>query len=282
MGWRAISSSFLILPPPSPFLSHHHVHCIRIYSYKDQNTLRFIASATIGRTECFKSNQNDDAFDNFEDYDDDGHFTINSRRRRRRRRWMWSDDDWETMNRKSSSSSSSSSGGGGLEEVIDSIWILKVFKSYGWLLPFIIISFLLNSGPKAFLMAFSLPFGFSLLLLAYDNLSGKTLGRRERNRNRRRKPFVGFGKTEEQEDIGGAENENTRRYQSWMDADDDSFGGWDELQGTKSTTTAFRTKKGSKRRSVGNNKSSMMDQSDTPLLLRLLVALFPFLNPLLD
>ncbi|XP_043697445.1 uncharacterized protein LOC122648276, partial [Telopea speciosissima] len=83
------------------------------------------------------------------EYDED----LGFRKRRKQQRSWWQDNSWSEMDQQP----------GVLEEAIDSIWIFKVFKSFGWLLPAIIVSLLLDTGPKAFLMAMALPLGQLLL-----------------------------------------------------------------------------------------------------------------------
>ncbi|XP_059446165.1 uncharacterized protein LOC132177739 [Corylus avellana] len=78
--------------------------------------------------------------------------------------------------------------GGIFEEVFDSFWIFKVFRSYGWTLPPIILSWLLASGPKAVLMALVLPLGQSVVSLAFEKLWGRKRSRPKRKSRMRRKP----------------------------------------------------------------------------------------------
>lgn len=204
----------------------------------------------------------------------------------RRRRW-WSDRNSEDGLEEEFESYDDGDEDG--EKLWDKIWIFKVFRSYGYLLPAIIASMLLATGPKAFLMALALPLGQSVISLAIDWLWRP--GRKEP----RRKPFSrsspDFRKQEWDENV---DDEHRRRvYQSWVSADVDlndgmaggserhSFGGWDELDQRRGQ--ARQPAPGSERSShssqVKLGKLSMERRyGDTPLFLRLLIAVFPFLG----
>ncbi|MED6123981.1 hypothetical protein PIB30_054668 [Stylosanthes scabra] len=199
---------------------------------------------------------------------------------RSKRRW-WSDEPPDI---------DEGSGGGVWEEVIDSIWIFQVFKSYGWALPFIIASFLLSTGPKAFLMALALPLGQSSLQLAFEKLWGQSDSKPKRKYRTRRKPR-GMNSTTVDEEA--EENPRTRMgttgYQSWVVEENNgsaadggsqespSFGGWDDIERSRSTRPS-RVMDGSRKTPKKAGRLSRREgKSDTPLLLRLLIAVFPFL-----
>ncbi|KAG0454203.1 hypothetical protein HPP92_025507 [Vanilla planifolia] len=173
----------------------------------------------------------------------------------------------------------------GSERLWDKIWIFKVFKAYGYLLPAIIASMLLASGPKAFLMALAVPLGHSAISIAMEKLQG--------DKRHRRKPFSSsrseFGKQGKDE---WSDFRKSDVYESWVEADvglDDkrvseseppNFGGWDELDGRRVDArwqpngSNGSTKSGH----AMSSKFSKKSYGDTPLLLRLLVAMFPFLG----
>lgn len=170
---------------------------------------------------------------------------------------------------------------------------LKVFRSYGWTLPFIIISLLAATGPKAFLMALALPLGQSALSLAFDKIWGRTERKRKRKfRSRmRRKPSVNNAndvETDEEKDEGQETRKQRTGYQSWVangPVDNSGqegaakFGGWDDLERLRSAQRPSKMKSGSGRRTAEKGKLSRRERkSDTPLLLRLLIAVFPFLG----
>ncbi|XP_077249512.1 uncharacterized protein LOC143889214 [Tasmannia lanceolata] len=178
----------------------------------------------------------------------------------------------------------------------DNIWFFKVLKPYGWMLPAIIISMLLTTGPKAFLMALALPLGQSALSLAFDKLWGKARGGPKPKAKTRRKPFARASSDIEWE--MGEEEENSESkgmpgYQSWVATDNGvvekgekgvdqrrpSFGGWDELD-RRGAAAKGPTRRAP--RTVGGQKKGKLTRRgrnrDVPLLLRLLIAVFPFLG----
>ncbi|XP_050239191.1 uncharacterized protein LOC126688516 [Quercus robur] len=223
-----------------------------------------------------------------EDEDEGSEFGFGGRwnkKKKKKRRW-WSDD--------SSYSPETEEGPGGIfEEVIDSFWIFKVFTSYGWALPAIIASWLLATGPKAFLMALALPLGQSALSFAFDKLWGKTQSKTKRRSRMRRKPAASTASSVEMGAEEQGESQETRKgkvgYQSWIVGNDGSasngggdapkFGGWDDLDRSRSAWRASRKTGGSRKTPTDNGKlSGKVRKSDTPLLLRLLIAVFPFLG----
>ncbi|XP_065862930.1 uncharacterized protein [Euphorbia lathyris] len=183
-----------------------------------------------------------------------------------------------------------------LEEFIDSLWILKLSKFYGWTLPPIIISFLIANGLKAFLMALALPVGLSVVSFVFQKLSGRTRSKprpRRRARKRRKQPFVSYpsdvGRVDKEEgrqetiegngvprtrvvnDDGSVKNEKKEAASS--------FGGWDELGGMEPVRRRTPRKAAQNRRkpSMNGKLGKRRVESDAPLLLRLLIAVFPFL-----
>ncbi|CAA7393189.1 unnamed protein product [Spirodela intermedia] len=185
------------------------------------------------------------------------------------------------------------------EQPWDNIWIFKVFRAYGYLLPAIIASLLLASGPKAFLMALALPLGQSVLSLAVDKLWGSSAGGsgaggRRQSRSRRKKQSdggaAGFRRRSSEEEKGsGFRAREARR--PWAAPEGESaasaqdYGGWDEL----SSLGGWTPGKGAVSRSpsqaaappppVRKGKLSRRERGgEVPLLLRLLVAIFPFLG----
>lgn len=168
-----------------------------------------------------------------------------------------------------------------------------MFRSYGWTLPPIILSWLLASGPKAFLMALVLPLGQSALSLAFEKLWGGTRRRPKRKSRMRRKPSASTVRNVETEAEEQDESQETRKgkvgYQSWVAGNDGpvsnggqdapNFGGWDDLDRSEFARRANRMTGGSRQTTTEKRKlSSRKRKSDTPLLLRLLIAVFPFLG----
>jgi uncharacterized membrane protein len=168
-----------------------------------------------------------------------------------------------------------------------------VFRSYGWTLPPIIISWLLASGPKAVLMALVLPLGQSVVSLAFEKLWGRKRSRPKRKSRMRRKPSASTVSGVETEAEEQDESQETRKgkmgYQSWVAGNDGpvsnggqdapNFGGWDDLDRSGFARRAYRMTGGSRQTTTEKGKLSRRERkSDTPLLLRLLIAVFPFLG----
>lgn len=170
---------------------------------------------------------------------------------------------------------------------------MQVFRSYGWTLPVIISSLLLASGLKAFLLALAIPLGQSALSLAFQKVWKRTQNKPKRKGKARKKPRgtaaynVDLNKKKE-------ERQKSRKgemgYQTWV-ADNDapadkstqnspSFGGWEELD--RDRDTQFKKKSAQtadgKQKTLKSKLSRREGRSDTPLLLRLLIAVFPFLG----
>ncbi|XP_031098199.1 uncharacterized protein LOC116002241 [Ipomoea triloba] len=182
-----------------------------------------------------------------------------------------------------------------IDEFLDSIWILKVFQSYGWTFIPILLSILISSGLKAFLMALALPVGQSVLTFSFQKLWAVALNKprrknkkRPRNRtpinnNVRRKgqrPSTRNGKT-------GYRPGTTRVYDSPSRNDQDAptFGGWDELIDQRRDfnmeppMTSPRPSVGPSRTATEKGKLNRSGRENgAPLLLRLLIAVFPFLS----
>ncbi|KAI3459588.1 hypothetical protein Pfo_016251 [Paulownia fortunei] len=186
-----------------------------------------------------------------------------------------------------------------LEDYIDSIWIFKVFGSFGWMLPPIIVSLLLATGPKAFLMALALPLGqstFTFALQRFQNrgkikpkLKKKTKKGRSRAYSSRKAKF------EEAAEWIGSQGPRKKKkgYQSWISKDEVSvsssdrnssnFGGWDELDAGMESNIGSSRRAAKKSRGLRGTpgekgKNRRLSESDGPLLLRLLISIFPFLS----
>nr|AFK48698.1 unknown [Medicago truncatula] len=211
--------------------------------------------------------------DEEEEYDDDEFG--------KKRRW-WSDEYTEETEEEGNS--------GILEDALDSLWILKVFKSYGWTLPIILASWLLSTGPKAFLMALAIPLGQSALALAFEKLWGRTESKPKRKyRMKRKRRNVNDSRVEEEPEENQKTNTRKTGMQSWVvenngsvdsgSRDAPSFGGWDDSERARPTTRRSQARKGSQRMNVEGGRLSRRERkSDTPLLVRLLIAIFPFLG----
>ncbi|CAI8582918.1 unnamed protein product [Vicia faba] len=199
----------------------------------------------------------------------------------KKRRW-WSDESPEETEEGYS---------GAWVDALDSLWILKIFKPYGWTLPIILASWLLSTGPKAFLMALAIPLGQSALALAFEKLWGRTESKpKRRYRMKRKRRNVNDTRVEEEPE---EENQKTSTrkggMQSWVVENDGSvdsgsrnapsFGGWDDLERPRPSRRRSQAKKGSQRMTMEGGRLSRRERkSDTPLLVRLLIAIFPFLG----
>ncbi|XP_011073735.1 uncharacterized protein LOC105158623 isoform X2 [Sesamum indicum] len=177
-----------------------------------------------------------------------------------------------------------------LEDYIDSIWILKVFGSYGWLLPAIIISLLLTNGPKAFLMALALPFGQSTFTFAIEKFQnrGRIKPKPKTKTKKGRSRAYSSRKAEMEEEaewIGSRQPRKKKKgYQSWVsktgvsvssnDKSAANFGGWDELDvgmdsNVGSSRRAAHKSSGLREEHAEKGKNKKWSESDGPLLLSL-------------
>lgn len=138
-------------------------------------------------------------------------------------------------------------------------------------------------------MALALPLGQSALSLAFEKLWGRTQSRPKRKSRKRRKPSATteanakMGEKEKYDEDQETSNEKMG-YQSWVVGNDGSvdnggqdatsLGGWDDLERMKSDGRQSRRKPREKMGKLSRRERN----SDTPLLLRLLIAVFPFLG----
>ncbi|KAG5532842.1 hypothetical protein RHGRI_027210 [Rhododendron griersonianum] len=205
-----------------------------------------------------------------------------------KKRVWWSDEDMDD-------DADDKGGFGGLEEALDTSWILKILNALGWMLPAIGISMLLGTGPNPFLMALVLPLAQSAVSLAIDTFWGKPSRSTKPKGRTKKKPFSraasSMRTSEDREDF---ESGNVREsYQSWTAANDistkqtrdkraSSFGGWDELDksvGSYKVPKRAPTQRENEPQQQKRGKlSRRVKNRETPLLLRLLIAVFPFLG----
>ncbi|XVE62696.1 hypothetical protein DITRI_Ditri06bG0140500 [Diplodiscus trichospermus] len=177
----------------------------------------------------------------------------------------------------------------------DEFWVFKAFRAFGWMLPAIVISLLLGTGPNAFIMALAVPLGQSALSLVFAKVSGRE-SKRWKSTSRpktKKKHFTGAtndvrtNKGKQEANKTGGEKAS---YSSWINTDSGlrdkgakgvpKFGGWDQLDDQVETQKSAPSQKGNglpKRQKKG--KFSRIGRvRETPLLLRLLLAVFPFLG----
>ncbi|KAK1421080.1 hypothetical protein QVD17_23169 [Tagetes erecta] len=173
-----------------------------------------------------------------------------------------------------------------LEDFVDGVWIFKAFKSYGWMLPAIISSLLLANGPKAFLMALAIPMGQSALSLLFQTVWGRPHYKtRSRGKSKTKPPprATSYMDIEDGQEEYVKGERTAGAYQTWVagvggssdnktNGSSLSFGGWEELDGRNQSSKYAKPKKPMSK--MGRRQR----RSDTPLLLRLLIAVFPFLG----
>ncbi|XP_052186505.1 uncharacterized protein LOC127797552 [Diospyros lotus] len=204
-----------------------------------------------------------------------------------KKRVWWSDDTVEMDNEEDEV------GFGVLEDYIDPSWIFKVVNAFGWMVPAIAISMLLGTGSNAFFMALVLPIAQSAVSLATEAFWGRSRGRPKPKRRTKAKPFArtasDVGMNKEKEDIGSSKAREN--YQSWRAGNDSSsktrdqrrppssFGGWDALDEGAGSYNGSPAQKAKETRQQKRSKlSRRVRNRERPLLLRLLVAVFPFLG----
>lgn len=163
------------------------------------------------------------------------------------------------------------------------------------MLPFIIIPLLLATGPKAFLLALAVPLGQSTFSFAIQRMVGKRPSKsksKSRSTKRSHAPSSRFVRREKENDTRNQRNRRVKMgYQSWVPQDEDlkdasdkdvpNYGGWDELINLGLQSSAQTTGGSSNKRPSSEEESSLssrMSKSDTPLLLRLLISVFPFFS----
>ncbi|KAJ4836407.1 hypothetical protein Tsubulata_020979 [Turnera subulata] len=264
-------SSSLPLPLPNPnrlskTWDPHSIHCL---AWKSSGPTSTGGSEFNLEDELYR--EGGDGFDEFE-------FSGGAKKRA----W-WSfddgedDDDW----------------GFGDEE--DGFWVFQVIRAFGWMVPAIAVSFLLGTGnSNAFVMALAVPLGQTVVSLVVDKVWGSaSVGRKARRRTKTvKKPFAQASyrtKTSaRKEDLNRARGKRTS-YQSWVAGSDGSrrnngkgelrFGGWDELDSMSQEASRGRPiEKGYQRQEKEGKLSRRGRVRDTPLLIRLMIAMFPFLG----
>ncbi|KAK9692030.1 hypothetical protein RND81_09G236500 [Saponaria officinalis] len=271
------------------FLSSSPINYLTINPRKTPQIPNFFPQFRSSSTSRSNRSTNSDAFPSGRfDFDDDF-------RRKKRRNW-WSDDEddenddedddeefvfWEEPN------------------PID--WVFKVLSIFGWMVPAIIISTLFGTETNnSLIMALILPLGQTALSLVMDRLGGtpspasnssprykSRRRRRPKNRPNSDNPFV-------RNSYGNQKNTEARNSKSRTSSNTSSvdkagesgsrFGGWDELDQQLGTSTGFsreaqsREVNGVQRQDVWSGKLSRTRTREKPLLMRLLIAVFPLLG----
>lgn len=225
------------------------------------------------RSERFNFNPEDEFLADNDDDEDDGAFGFkNATKNTYNRRNWWSGDNF---------SDDEDDEFGVLEDSIGGIaWITKVFKAFGWMVPAIVISMLVGTGPNTFFMALALPLAQSALSLVVETLWGRPNGNSKYKPRTKKRPFrraasnVGTSKEKEPSTAYEASAKKGERNTT-------NFGGWDELdkQGrTDKVPFMAQSRKPNEQSQPKGKLSRTVRKRDKPLVLRLLIAIFPFLG----
>ncbi|KAK6911294.1 hypothetical protein RJ641_023387 [Dillenia turbinata] len=231
-------------------------------------------------------------FDHGEGEEDDDGYGFGFRSSGKQRKW-WSDESWDDYD---DDDDDDDGFGGFLEDSIDTNWIFKVFQAFGWMLPAVFLSMIFGTGSNAFLMALALPLGQSVISLVIDKVWGEPDPQKPRRRARK-KPSSTAARDMRMPDEGhrqnirtGQEKESHRPRQAANDGSfkkgsegAQHFGGWDELD--RKAWVDMSSKRGPTTKANGSQnplkkgrKLSRRRNRETPLLMRLLIAFFPFLG----
>ena len=163
------------------------------------------------------------------------------------------------------------------------------------MLPAIVISLLLGTGSNAFIMALAVPLGQSALSLVFDKVSGKASKRwKSTSRPKTKKKHFTRAANKVRTNKGKQETNKTdgekASYSSWFNTDGGlrdkgakrapKFGGWDQLDDQVETQkrAPSQTGNGPPKQQKKGKFSRIGRVRETPLLLRLLIAVFPFLG----
>ncbi|CAA7041121.1 unnamed protein product [Microthlaspi erraticum] len=186
----------------------------------------------------------------------------NSKKKKKRPWWLDDDDDYDDL----------------MNDEDDWSMVFEVFKTISWMLAPIGISLLLGTDSNAGLMALAVPLVQSLFSLVVNKVLSRP-GIRPMRRSRR-DTFSRTRKARREEYMGGGVDKGD--YKSWMvgdDADSNSlgsmYGGWDDLDKLREIRNDedVRQKQQFKRKA-----SPRWRVKEKPLLLRMLIAAFPFLS----
>ncbi|KAI3459057.1 hypothetical protein Pfo_015720 [Paulownia fortunei] len=274
-------------------ISHNHCRIFLYDNYTNAKTLRrrcFAGGRSGGSRwdwdKNVKPNQRSRFGDAYvtDDYDVEDEFGF---RNASKQRMWWSDDIYEEDDEEDG-------GFGILEAYIGFNWVFKVFRAFGWMIPAVILSLLLGTGPNAIIMALALPLAQSALSLAADTLWGRSDETPRPKTKSKKRPFAGApGRTKvrKEKDIRTQTGKEAGNYKSWVDANNVSanrekrnpqnFGGWDELDNqvrADKEPCVAPVKQANEPRAQERVKISRRTKGDTPLLMRLLIAMFPYLG----
>ncbi|KAL0402548.1 UNVERIFIED_CONTAM: hypothetical protein Slati_4284700 [Sesamum latifolium] len=172
--------------------------------------------------------------------------------------------------------------------------LLQMFRAFGWMIPAVIISLLLGTGPNAIIMALALPLAQSALSLAAEALLGRADEPPRPRPKSKKRPFAGATnrtRVRKEKEVRTHKGKEAENYKSWVDANNVStknekhkhqrFNGWDELDNQPRVDKEPRVasvKSTNKPRGQEAVKISRRTKGDTPLFMRLLIAMFPYLG----
>ncbi|KAG2316217.1 hypothetical protein Bca4012_067027 [Brassica carinata] len=189
--------------------------------------------------------------------------------RKKKKPWWWLVDDDDDL----------------LNEDDDWSMVFEVFRTLSWMLAPIGLSLLLGTESNAGLMALAVPLVQSLLSLVFSKVLSRPSVVRPIERSRRRGTFSRTRKARQAKNMGGGGSVAKEGYKTWMvgDAGDNStgsiYGGWDDLEKgyeTQSDENVRPKEQQFKRRNA--TRSQRWRVKEKPLLLRMLIAAFPFLS----
>lgn len=172
--------------------------------------------------------------------------------------------------------------------------ILQVFRAFGWMIPAVVISLIMGTGPNGIVMSLALPLAQSAISLAAETLLGRAdEAPRPRKRPNKKRPFTGGQRrTRVRNEIRSqTRKEAENNYKSWFEGNNVSstkernwqdFGGWDELDRQVRSDQEPRTTSVEQRddepRAGERLKISRRRKGDSQLFMRFLIAMFPFLG----
>ncbi|XP_010485799.1 PREDICTED: uncharacterized protein LOC104764057 [Camelina sativa] len=176
-----------------------------------------------------------------------------------------------------------------VEEEEDWTMVFEVFRTLSWMLAPIGISMLLGTDSNAGLMALAVPFVQSVLSLVVSKVwSRPSIRPMKRSR---RDTFSRSGSVGSERRRKAKQGENMRGdvdkggYKSWMVGDADSnsmgtvYGGWDDLDTLREIRNGYSANENVRPKQQFERKASRRWRvKEKPLLLRMLIAAFPFLS----
>ncbi|CAN0903347.1 hypothetical protein LINGRAHAP2_LOCUS22499 [Linum grandiflorum] len=173
--------------------------------------------------------------------------------------------------------------------------VFKVISALGWMVPAIAVSMLVGTDQNALVMALAVPLVQTAVSVVVDKLWGRITydspGTKSFWTKTRRRPFNGGGSNRAQTRERKEEEVESRTgngYQSWVSKSDSKggmrFGGWDELdrEGSEGPSSGQnRSRKAEYGSTKQGNRVRMRRRRrvrDRPLLIRVLVSVFPFMS----